>query len=150
MFSLGRDLAGEIKTHYAAAATSATAGGAGDATAVNGTGIDTTALGTKYESVAFALAATATLAATKTLTLTAKIQDSSDNSTFADLVSVATVLTLTGATGGSTETGSAVVGVGLDQARQYVRVVFTPDLSASSTDTAEIVAVALFGRAAQV
>ncbi|HJV75349.1 MAG TPA: hypothetical protein VJ654_14075 [Noviherbaspirillum sp.] len=152
MKSLGRDLAAEIAAAYAAAATSATAGGTGDNTEVTGVTIDLLSLSTRYESLCFALAATATLAATKTLTVAAKIEhgDASDMSDAADLVASATVLTLTGATGGSTETGTAKVGVSLEYAKRYVRIKFTPDLSATGTDTAVVQSVALFGGASKL
>lgn len=152
MNSLNRDLAAEIAAAYAAASTLLTAGGAGDATEVTGVTIDLLALPTRYESVCFALAATATLAATKTLTVAAKLEtsDASDMSGAVDLVESATVLTLTGATGGSTERGTAKVGVSLEYAKRYVRVKFTPDLSATATDTAVVQSVALFGGAAKL
>lgn len=151
MNSLGRDLASEIHAAYAAASTSVAAGGSGDNTEVTGVTIDLLALPTRYESVAFVLAATATLGATETLTVTAKIEtsDASDMSGADTIVASATVMTLTGAAGGSTERGGAKVGVSLEYAKRYLRVKFTPDLSRANTDTAVIQSAALFGGAAK-
>ncbi|NFV80004.1 hypothetical protein [Magnetospirillum aberrantis] len=149
MFSLTRDLAAEIAAVYAAAHASATAGGTGDNTEVTGVTIDLQGLGNRFGSVAFVFAATATLAATKTLTVAAEIEtgDASDMSDAADLVTSSTVLTLTGATGGSTETGTAKLGVSLEYAKRYIRIKYTPNLSATGTDTAAVQAVAIFGGA---
>ena len=151
MKSLGQGIASLI-TAYAAASTAATAGGAGDATEVTGVIIDTATLQSRCESLCFTLAATATLAATKTLAVSAKIEtgDAANLSDASDLVAAATVLTLTGATGGSTETGTAKVGVSLEYAKRYVRIKFTPELSATGTDTAAIQSVALFGGASKL
>lgn len=150
MNSLGRDLASEIHAAYAAASTSATAGGSGDNTEVTGVTIDLLALPTRYESIAFVLAATATLAATKSLTIAAKIEtsDASNMSGATDLVASATVLTLTSADGG-TERGTAKVGASLEYASRYLRIKFTPNLDATATDTAVIQSAALFGGAAK-
>lgn len=146
MFSNGRNIAAElVQVNYAFDNISATAGGSGDATAVNGRSLDVTTLAAgKAESVAFLIAVKATLAATKTLTVAAKIQKSSDGTNWTD-VATATVLTLTGATGGSTEYGTGKIGVSLEYCAQYVRVVVTPDLSNTATDTAQLSGVAVFG-----
>jgi hypothetical protein len=50
----------------------------------------------------------------------------------------------TGATGGSTQRGVVVFGCSLGAALRYVRFDFTPDLSASGTDTGKFVASAVF------
>jgi hypothetical protein len=50
----------------------------------------------------------------------------------------------TGATGGSTEVGVKKYSVDLGAARRYIRVTYTPDLDATSTDTAALGAVAVF------
>lgn len=152
MNALGRDLAAMIGAAYAAASTSLTAAGGGDNTEVTGVTIDLMALPTRYESVCFSLPATATLAATKTLTISAKIEtgDASNLSDATDMVAASTVLTLTGAAGGSTERGVAKVGSSLEYAKRYIRIKFTPDLSATGTDTAVVQSIALFGGAAKL
>lgn len=142
MYALGRNVAAEILPKYAAASTSLTAAGGGDNTAVNGSAIDQTTFPCKAESIAFLIAALAVLTAAKTLVVTAKIQDSADNSTWADVVASATILTLT-ATG--TSSGAGRLGVDLNTCRRYVRVVFTPDLSATGTDTAVVQCIAILG-----
>ena len=149
MFALERNVVAETTPiAFALTPTSATAGGSGDNTAANGKSIDVTGFEAgRVESVAFLIGATATLAATKTLTVTAKIQTSDDGSTWTDAKAAATVLALTGATGGSTETGVGKIGVSLEYCGKYVRVVATPDLSASGTDTASIFGTAIFGGA---
>lgn len=121
---------------YALASTSATAGGSGDATEVDGATIDTASLPARPNGVVFFVPVTATLAATKTLTITANLQDSANGSTWADITDPAVLLTLTGDTGGSTETGCVKLGYDLSRARQYVRIQATPDLNATGTDTA--------------
>jgi hypothetical protein len=141
MTALGADTAATIHVVNALNATAATAGGDGDETAANGATIDLAGLGSRFNGAAFAVRANATLAESETLTLAAKIEDSADGSNWADLVASASVLTLTGGAGGSTEAGIGVVGVDLRSADRYIRVVATPDLSASGTDTASVDAV---------
>lgn len=149
MFALERDIVSELTpVAFAVTPSALTAAGAGDNTAINGASINVTGFAAgRVESVAFLLGATATLAATKTLTVTAKIQTSADNSSWTDVVSSAAVLTLTGATGGSTETGVGSIGVSLEYCSTYVRVVPTPDLSNTATDTATVFGIAAFGGA---
>lgn len=145
MHSLYRDYAADFYALNAGDAVAATAGGAGDNAAAPGTTIDLLALPDRFEWVGFALASKAVLAATKTLTLSAKIETSADGSTWTDMLAAATVVTSTGAGGGSTERSSALIGCSLEYALRYVRVNVTPDLSATVTDTAAISVVALFG-----
>lgn len=121
---------------YALASTSATAGGSGDATEVNGATINTAALTARPNGVVFFVPVTATLAQAETITLTANLQDSADGSTWADITTPAVLLTLTGGSGGSTETGCVKLGFDVSRARQYLRVQATPNLSAANTDTA--------------
>lgn len=146
MHSMNKDLKAETVAVHALALTPATAGGAGDATEVDGVSLDTSAAAYKRpNSALFIVDAKATLAATKTLTITANLQDSANGSSWADITDPAVILTLTGAGGGSTETGVGVLGFDLSRARKYVRIQATPDLSATGTDTASIMGVAIFG-----
>ncbi|MCW2243584.1 discoidin domain-containing protein [Azospirillum canadense] len=149
MYALERNVVVETTpVAFALAPTSATAGGSGDSAAVNGTSIDVTGFSAgRVESVGFLLGATATLAATKTLTVGAKIQTSNDGASWTDVKDAATILTLTGATGGSAETGVGKIGVSLEYCGRYVRVVATPELSATGADTATIFGTAVFGGA---
>ena len=58
---------------------------------------------------------------------------------------VAATVVATGETGGSTETGVAVATFDVSGANRYIRLQFTPNASASGTDTAAIQAVAILG-----
>lgn len=139
------DIGSLVSEKIGSAFASATAGGTGDNTAVTGTSIDRAAIGNPL-CAEVAVLYSATLAATKTLTLkTVKIEDSADGSTWADYATFDDAVVATGATGGSTEAGAAAYKVNLSGARRYVRVDFTPDLSATGTDTASAVAAWVFG-----
>lgn len=140
MPSLGKDVNSTFILAYALDSTAATAGGSGDATEAAGATLDTQGLATKANSVSFLIGAKTTLTAAKTLTVAARIQHSVDNSVWTDLVALATLLTLT-----ATGTGSCKVGSDLTGAKRYVRIAVTPDLSHTSTDTATVFAVAVFG-----
>jgi hypothetical protein len=136
---------GSLITHrIAAAITSLTAGGAGNAAAVNGYTIDLAGLRMPSNAdIVFHM--NADLSADKTLNLTAlKIQDSaagdgSDWADFAVLPAPGVVVTGTG-----TVSGTFATGVSLSHARRYVRVVYTPDLTATATDTATVAAALTF------
>jgi hypothetical protein len=142
---MNRDLDTSIKVKRAATNTSVTAGGTGDATEVAGVAIQRTVIGLPRSAV-FAIPFTATLAATKTLSIACIVEHSSAAASgYADLVNVASAVVATGATGGSTETGCVEIGVDLSGAKDYVRIRFTPDLSATATDTAALSAVAVLG-----
>lgn len=140
-----RDINSEITIRRAAANTAATAGGSGDATAVTGVIIDRAALGWA-ESCVLAIPFTATLASTQTLSIAYTFQHGEDSG----LSDAATLASATGAvvaTGAGTVTGVFEVGVSLRGARRYVRLNFTPDLSAANTDTAALSAVIVFAGA---
>ncbi|CAO3445750.1 hypothetical protein [Azospirillum argentinense] len=150
MYALGRDIAADLgPCAFALPSTSITAGGSNDNVAVNGATIDLTALpgGARTESVAFLIGARAVLAAAATLTVNAKIQTSADGSAWTDVKDTATILTLTGGVGGSTETGTGRIGVALEYCRQFARVVVTGDMSAANTDTGNLFGLAVFGGA---
>lgn len=140
------DINGRIKVKRAAANTSATAAGTGDNTQVTGVTIQRSAIGLP-RSVTFAIPYTTTLASAATLSL-AYIVETSANSNMAsptELTNVASAVIDTGGSGGSTNTGTVEIGVDLSGAKDYVRLKFTPDLSATGTDTAALAAVAVFG-----
>jgi len=141
-----RSIGDLIAVRNAAGPAAATAGGTGDATAVTGVIIDRAALGWP-QSCVVALPFTATLAQAATLTLASVIQDGaeSDLSDAATFATVASGVQATGDTGGSTEIGQVEVNVSLAAAKRYVRVNFTPDLSAANTDVARAGAVIAFG-----
>lgn len=143
-----RDIHSEVTVRRAAANAAVTAGGAGDNTAVTGVIIDRAALGWA-ESAVLAVPFTTTLAQAATLSLAYTFQhgEASNLSDAATLASATTAVIATGGAGGSTETGVFEVGVSLRGARRYVRLNFTPDLSAGATDTAALSAVIVFAGA---
>lgn len=134
-----RNIAALVSPRLASAVTALTAAGSGDATAIAGIVIDRKALGMPLNAV-LTLFFTAVLAATKTLSLgTVKIQDSADGSTFADFLTFTDPgVVATGPTGGGTVNGQVNLAANLAGAKQYLKVLFTPDLSATSTDTASV------------
>lgn len=121
----------------------AVAGGSGDNTAVeNSAGIDTAG----YSSALIVVSGSTTLAEDETLAVTVSTDDSADNSTFADKETLATAVTYaTGDTGGSTETGAVAYAIDLDSYERYLKVSFTPNLSASGTDTSDLNCVVILG-----
>lgn len=124
---------------------SATAGGTGDATAVNGIIIDRDAHGHAL-SACFATRYKTTLAQTKTLTLAYSLKHG-DDSGLSDVSEFASgsVVVATGPTGGATVRDILRTAIDLAGAKRYIRFDVTPDLSASGTDTAEFSTVAVFG-----
>jgi len=147
MGRLGRDIGEEITTRNGGLSAIPIAGGAGDATEVTSLSIDRQALGSMYSSVALIVFGQANLESGETLSIAANIQDSADDSTFADFGTLrASAVAITGASGGSTQ--SAFV-VQLDNdirgARQFLRVQFTPDHSNTEDDTANVNALLIFG-----
>lgn len=140
------NIGGKIAVVRAGANAAATAGGAGDNTAVTGVIIDRAALGWPQSAV-FAIPYTTTLAAAATLSLAATVQ-SGETSNLADattLASRANSVIATGPGGGGTVTGTIEIDVNLSGAGRYVRLNYTPDLSAANTDTAALSSVAVFG-----
>lgn len=140
-----RDVNSEITVRRAAANTAATAGGAGDNTAVTGVIIDRAALGWA-ESVVVAIPFTTTLASAQTLSVNWTLQHGEDSG-LSDAATLATSGAAVVATGAGTVAGVVEAGVSLRGARRYVRLNFTPDLSAANTDTAALSAVLVFAGA---
>lgn len=141
-----RSIGDKISVVRAAANTAVTAGGGGDNALVTGVIIDRAAHGWP-ESMVVAIPWLTTLAAAATLTISGVVQTGPD----AALASVRTLQTIaatvvaTGVvTGGQ---GTMEVNVPLRGADRYVRLNFTPDLSAANTDTAALSAVLVFGGA---
>jgi hypothetical protein len=131
---------------------SVTAGGGGDGIAAVGEAIDRLPPGGgPHDSCAFLVAAEAVLAQDETLTFSGILVEEAaapggpwtalDNTGNPGNVRTE-ALTLTGDTGGSTERGVLQVNANLQPAERYVRLSFTPDLSAGGVDTAAISAVA--------
>jgi hypothetical protein len=140
-----RDIHSEITVRRAAANTAVTAGGAGDNTAVTGVIIDRAAIGWA-ESVVIAILFTTTLASAQTLSVNWTLQHGEDSG-LSDAATLATSGATVVATGAGTVAGQVEAGVSLRGARRYVRLNFTPDLSAGSVDTAALAAALVFGGA---
>ncbi len=146
MNSLGKDVKSVLHSVFALQSTSVTAGGTGDNTEVNGVAIDLAQIPGSPNSVVFELPIRAVLGAANTGKVTANLQDSANGSDWTDITTPAEILSLTGQSGGSTETGVARLGFDLTKARRYIRIQATPDLSAANTDTAVLGGgVATFG-----
>lgn len=142
---LQRNVAQLVTTRLGSAFTSVTAGGAGDNTAILGTAIQRSLIGLP-STVALALLFTGTLAATKTLSfLNCKIQHSDDGTTWTDFLLFTDPGIVASATGANA--GQLQLGASLNGAKDYVRVVYTPDLSNTVTDTATVAAALVFAGA---
>ena len=142
--ALQKDARSLLRPRAACVNTAITAGGAGDNTAITGATIDRLTSAGIPLNAQIILYWTATLAQAATLILkTVKVQDSADGTTWADYASYTDPgVVATGPTGGGTLTDVLeVAGVDLGSARRYVRLLFTPDLSAASIDTARIGAI---------
>lgn len=140
-----RDINSEIAVRRAAANTAVTAGGGGDNSAVTGVIIDRASLGWA-ESLVVAILFTTTLASAQTLSVGWTLQHGEDSG-LSDAATLASAGAAVVATGAGTVAGQLEAGVSLRGARRYVRLNFTPDLSAGSTDTAALSAALVFGGA---
>jgi hypothetical protein len=140
-----KDIGALIKALRAAGNAALTAGGAGDNTAVPGVILDRAAIGMPQSGL-LAIPFTATLAAGETLSVTYTVAEgeAADLSDAATLVT-GTVAAATGPTGGGTVTGCLELDVKLRAGGRYVRVSYTPDLSAADTDTAALSALLICG-----
>ena len=143
------DIDGQLSQKLGVVIPTITAAGSGDNTEVDGPSIDRK----NATSMSVAIVAKAVLAATKTLVVKATVQDSADGTSFEDVAAAlqpggaanSTVMTLTGASGGSTESGVYQLGVNLASLRRYVRIQVLPDLNAANTDTATLAGVVSLG-----
>ena len=147
MNGLGLDIAALTKGVFAFPSTAVTAGGSGDATLITGVSLDISALAQRPRSVNFVIPFKFTLAAAETVDLACSIETSPDDTNWTVETSTEINATLTGAAGGSTNTGCAEIGCNLTRAGvKYVRVKCTPDCSAKGTDAGVVgAAVAVFG-----
>jgi hypothetical protein len=145
----GRDIGEEITTRNGALSAIPVAGGAGDATEVTGLSIDRNGLGSLYESCKLVVFGQGNVTSGLTLSIAANLQDSADDSTFADFGTAhANAVALTGASGGSTQSAFVVeLDNDLRGANRYIRCQFTPDLSDTNDDTANVNCLIIFGGA---
>lgn len=133
---------GSFITTYACGLASTTAGGTGDNTAVMGATIDRQG----YSSAKLTIAYKTTLASSETLKFAVEYQDSADGSTWNTATSLQA--STTAKTGAATNAlGQVRFNVDLSGLQRYVRFNFTPDLSASGTDTAICSATVALGGA---
>ena len=133
------DAVARIAARYAAEGVDILAGGAGDNTEVDCAYVDRRA----FASLKAVIAYTATLQAGETLKIAANLQDDADGAgvgtDFGDALASTTVAT--GPGGGGTRTGVIELDFDLTGANRYTRLQFTPNLSASGTDVAELSAI---------
>lgn len=141
-----RSIGDLVAVKRAAANTAVTAGGGGDNTEVAGVIIDRAAIGFP-QSCVVAIPFTATLAAAATLTIAFDVDEGNDSglSDAEVLTSATAAVVATGPSGGGTVAGTFEANVSLAGAGRYVRLNFTPNLSAANTDTAALSAVIVFG-----
>lgn len=138
---LGRDDAALLTIAYAAPETALTAAGAGDNTEVTTVALDLRdQFGTRrFNSLTLALAASAALTAARVLDLKAvRFQHSDDGTTWSD---VKDGIPLPSISGTGAVNGTGKLGCNLLEAKRFVRAKFTPDLTATATDTAKVTAV---------
>lgn len=150
--AFGRDDAALVTPAYAKAEYDLTAGAGSDNSEQTAATLDLAGdFGTvRYSSLTAVVAATATLAEDKTLTITGIFEHSDDSSTWVEIGTDTAMLTLTGPTGGGTLTGAAVLGCNLAEANRYVRFKFLPDLSATGTDTAKVASAYLLSSPSEI
>jgi hypothetical protein len=148
MKSHGKDLKAQTHSVFARISTgSITAAGAGDNTEITGDTINIQTLPNRPASVVFEIPVVAVLGATQTCIVTGLIEKSVDGTTWTTMLASATLLTLLGGSGGTTEKGVARMGADLIESNaNYVRFKATPDLNRAGTDTMTVgAAVAIFG-----
>mgnify|MGYP003346943335 CR=1 FL=1 len=133
------DAAARLAARYAAEGVDIVAGGAGDITDIDCAYVDRRG----FASLKAVIAYTATLQAGETLKIAANLQDDADGAgvgtDFGDALASTTVAT--GPGGGGTRTGVIELDFDLTGANRYTRLQFTPNLSASGTDVAELSAI---------
>lgn len=149
---LTRNVGALVDLVRAGAASTLTAGGAGNNTAVVGATIDRQNLGGSYSagsmpmSAVFGVAYTATLAAGKALQAGLTVNSSPDGSTWTPVPGQTFPLANAAVSvAGGTVNGVAQFNVSLTSAQRYLQFVWTPNLTAASIDTASIFPMLAFG-----
>jgi hypothetical protein len=147
---VNKDIGAVVDLVRIGAASTLTAGGAGDATAVVGTWLDRENLGSGYSggsipmSALVSIAYTATLAAGKALAMALLVEDSADGVTPNTYQTITAQQAALSAAGG-TVNGQIGFHVNLGSARRFVRFTWTPDLNNTTTDTASIFPMCALG-----
>jgi hypothetical protein len=141
-----RNIGALVAVLRASANAAATAGGSGDAAAVTGVIFDRLENGTPQSGV-LAIPYTATLAEGETLSIGYTVQsgNADDLADATTLKTAVSAVVATGPSGGGTVSGTFEVDLLLSGAGRYMRANFTPDLSASGTDTAALSSVMVLG-----
>jgi hypothetical protein len=134
---------GAVTTARLALAPSAqTAGATASAT---GLSIDRFSLVSPPNSALFCAGYTGNLATGKTLSISLDVQDSADGVNFSDYATTAAQVVATGTTGSSAVAGQVTFSVNLTSAREWVRLITVPTLSATQTDTCTVFGTVTFG-----
>ena len=146
MSAIMKNIGAFIQLLRASANAALTAGGAGDNTEVVGVTIDRLAYGSALSAV-ICIPFKAVLAAAATLSIGWKLyhSDAANMAGETVLTEAAAAVVATGGGGGTTEAGQVEADVSLDGAKRYIRLKFTPNLSAANTDTAECSSVIALG-----
>lgn len=143
-----RDIGSHI---YAAgfAGARGVAAGTGDNTEVTTGAVDRQAVGQNCHSALAVIGGSATLAEGETLTIALNLQESSDNGVadaYADFgTAVAATVVLTGLAGGAKQNFTFQQKFDISSAERYLKLQFTPNCSASGTDTFEIAGGLILG-----
>lgn len=132
-----------ISTEYCSAKSIIAGETATDNVAITGVEIDRTG----YDWAKFVVAWTTTVAENKSLKIAAGYQESDTTTTGyeTEVALQATTIVKTGGTGGGTYTGTTEFDIPLTNKKQFMKFNFTPDLTATSTDTAHLAGVVLLG-----
>lgn len=143
--AMAHDTGKSLKAFYCGAGR-LVAAGTGDNTAITGATINRkTAGGIGFDSGKLVIAYHAVLTDTKTLSLAVEYQESADGSSWDTAVSMLAATVVVTSAGGGAATGLYTFNLDLSPRKQYVRYNFTPDLSHSGTDVAEVAAVFITG-----
>lgn len=130
-----RNEAENLKPVPAVPFTQVTAGGSGDDTKITGLEIDRTG----FDSALLNIVANLNVADTETLSVEVEIQDKVEGGSWLTAEVIQADAVVFTSDGGDTDTLITIpVPIGLAKYNQYVRVNATPNLSASGTDTADI------------
>lgn len=126
------------------------AAGTGDNTEVTSGAIDRQAVGQNALSCLVVFSGSATLAENETLQIAFNLQQSSDNGSsdaYADVTAatVSATTVLTGLAGGAKQNFTYQAKFDLSALERYLKLQFTPNCSASGTDTFEMSAVVILG-----
>jgi hypothetical protein len=136
------DIGAHISTRFGGTAD-VTAAGTGDATEVDSPWIDRQ----DYFSCKVSVGYEAVLADTEDIAIGLNLQDatSAAGAGAADFGTAVPSAVLVTSSGGTTETGVLEADFNLMTARQFIRLQYTPDMSAAATDTAELGAIVILG-----